>query len=108
MTEEEHPKGVLNGYRAPLIVNGVSFIPLVIVLINIYADVQQLKGDRLERVSGERMAKLEAIVQQGTDQRYRAGDAIRDFSLRDAEILRLHEDLHVLQDRLDRQEQHRK
>lgn len=94
--------GFLNGYRAPLIVNGVTLIPLVIVLVNMYADVQQLKGDRLERVSGERMAKLEATVQQGTDQRYRAGDAQRDFAYRDAEITRLREEIRILQDRLDR------
>jgi len=92
----------LNGYRAPLIVNGVTLIPLVGVLIGVYSDVQQLKGDRLERVSGERMAKLEATVQQGTDQRYRSGDAQRDFAYRDAEIQRLREDIRVLQDRLDR------
>lgn len=99
--DEKSP--LLNGFRAPLIVNGVTLVPLVAVLVGLYADVQQLKGDRIERVSGERMAKLEATVAQGVDNRYRAGDAVRDFALRDAEIQRLREDMKVLADRIDRE-----
>ena len=99
----EVPNGRLNGLRIPLIVNGVTLIPIAAVMIAMYSDVQQLKADRVERVSAERMAKLEATVQQGTDQRYRSGDAIRDFALRDAEIIRLHQDLKILEDRIDRQ-----
>lgn len=93
----------LNGYRAPLIINGITLVPLVAALIGIYSDVQQLKSDRIDRVSGERMARLEATVQQGVDNRYRSGDAVRDFALRDAEIQRLREDMKVLADRIERE-----
>lgn len=94
--------GFLNGARTPLIINGVTLIPIAAILIGLWSDVQQLKSDRAERVSAERMAKLEAQVQSNMDSRYRAGDAVRDFALRDLEIQRLREDLKVLEDRIDR------
>lgn len=95
-------EGRLNGLRAPLIVNGISLAPIVWILVSMYADVQQLKSFQAAGVTPERMAKLEATVQQGTDMRYRAGDAQRDFALRDAEIQRLREDVKVLEDRIER------
>lgn len=94
--------GKLNGLRIPLIVNGVTMLPIAAVLVSMYADVQQLKSFQAAGVSPERMAKLEATVMQGTDSRYRAGDAVRDFALRDAEIQRLREDVKVLEDRIER------
>lgn len=97
---EKH-KG-LNGLRIPILVNGVTLIPVLGVLVGLYSDVQQLKSDRIDRITGERMAKLEATVAQGVDNRYRAGDAVRDFALRDAEIQRLREDMKVLEDRIER------
>lgn len=93
----------LNGFRIPLLVNGVSLIPIAAVLVGLYSDVQQLKSERIERVSAERMATLEATVKQGVDNRYRSGDAVRDFALRDAQIQRIHEDLKVLEDRMERE-----
>lgn len=103
MNDEQKPGGVLNGFRAPLIINGITLLPVLGVLLGLYSDVQQLKADRMDRITGERMAKLEATVAQGVDNRYRSGDAIRDFALRDAEIQRLREDMKVLADRIDRQ-----
>lgn len=102
MEEHKQNGGRLNGYRAPLIINGITLIPVLGVMIGLYSDVQQLKSDRLDRITGERMAKLEATVAQGVDNRYRAGDAVRDFALRDAELQRLREDMKVLEDRIDR------
>lgn len=102
MNEEASKNGRFNGYRAPLIINGITLLPVLGVLIGLYSDVQQLKSDRIDRITGERMAKLEATVAQGVDNRYRAGDAIRDFALRDAEIQRLHQDMKVLEDRIER------
>lgn len=92
----------LNGYKVPLVVNAVTLVPIIAAMIAMYSDVQQLKADRLERVSIERIAKIEAQLQLGIDNRYRAGDAIRDFALRDQEIQRIKEDLRVLEDRMER------
>lgn len=92
----------LNGYRAPLLVNGATLIPILWVLINVYSDVHQLKAEALERGPVERLAKLEAVVQANTDQRYRSGDAARDFALRDEQIQQLREDLRALQDQVAR------
>lgn len=102
MEDSKANGGRLNGYRAPLIINGITLVPILGVMIGLYSDVQQLKSDRLDRITGERMAKLEATVAQGVDNRYRAGDAVRDFALRDAEIQRLREDMKVLEDRIER------
>lgn len=100
---ESRPNGILNGHKVPLLIQGGMLLPIAGVLIALWADVQQLKSDRAERVSPERMATLEATMQQGVDNRYRAGDAVRDFALRDAQIQRLREDLKVLEDRLERE-----
>lgn len=105
MNEETKGNGKssgLNGLRVPLLLNGATLIMVAVPIIAMWADVQQLKSDRIDRITGERMAKLEATVAQGVDNRYRAGDAVRDFALRDAEIQRLHEDMRVLADRIDR------
>lgn len=101
MTDDK-PNGKLNGLKVPLLVNGATLAAVAIPLIALYADVQQLKTQRSEEISVERFTRLETLVQAGTDQRYRAGDAVRDFQLRDAEIQRLREDIKVLQDRMDR------
>jgi hypothetical protein len=62
MSEQEQQKPVLNGLRIPLIVDGVMFLTFVIGGTLIWADVQQLKEERRQRVSGERIATLEAQV----------------------------------------------
>jgi hypothetical protein len=79
----------LNGYRAPLIINAVTLVPIAAVLISTWSDVQQLKSDRAERVSPERLAKIEATLAMGTTDRYHASDAKRDFDWRDYEIKEL-------------------
>lgn len=95
--------GKLNGLRIPLIVNGITLAPLAAILVSMYSDVQQLKSFQAAGVTPERMATLEATVKQGVDNRYRAGDAVRDFALRDAQIQRLREDMKVLEDRMERE-----
>jgi len=86
---EDHPKGVLNGYRAPLIINAVTLIPIAAALISTWSDVQQLKSDRADRLSPDRIAKIEAVLSTGTTDRYHASDAKRDFDSRDYEIKEL-------------------
>jgi hypothetical protein len=54
--------GGLNGLRVPLIIDGVMFLTFIIGGTLIWADVQQLKEERRQRVSGERIATLEAQV----------------------------------------------
>lgn len=57
----------LNGFRIPLIVNAITLIPIGGVLIGMWSDVQILKTDRADRVSPERLAKIEALLVVGTD-----------------------------------------
>lgn len=92
----------LNGHRVPLLINGAMFIPVISWLVFMYSDIQSLKADRMERGPVERLAKIEAQVQMGIDNRYRATDAGRDFALRDLEIQRLERDVHSLQDCMDK------
>lgn len=89
----------LNGYRAPLIINAVTLIPIAAVLISTWSDVQQLKADRPERVLPERMAKIEAVLAAGTADRYHASDAKRDFDWRDYEIKELQQRVRDLEAR---------
>lgn len=58
----EPPRHGLNGLRLPLIIDGVMFLTFIIGGTLIWADVQQLKEERQQRVSGERIATLEAQV----------------------------------------------
>jgi hypothetical protein len=51
-----------NGLRLPLIIDGVMFLTFIVGGTLIWADVQQLKEERQQRVSGERIATLEAQV----------------------------------------------
>lgn len=60
MDETRH--GGLNGLRIPLIIDGVMFLTLVIGGTLMWSDLQQLKQERQQRVSGERIATLEAQV----------------------------------------------
>lgn len=98
MSEE----GKLNGFRIPLIVNAITMIPIGGVLIGMWSDVQILKTDRADRVSPERLAKIEAILVAGTDNRYRATDAVKDFALRDDRIAELRAEIIVLRQEMDR------
>lgn len=91
----------LNGLRLPLIVNGVTMAPIAIVLITMWADVRELKRDRLALVSGERIARLESQVQTGTELRYRSTDAAKDFQLRDERIDSLQRQVNELRMRMD-------
>lgn len=92
----------LNGLRLPLIVNGVTMAPIAIVLITMWADVRELKRDRLALVSGERIAKLESQVQLGTELRYRSTDAEKDFQLRDERIDSLQRQINDLRAQVER------
>lgn len=58
----EQKPGGLNGLRIPLIIDGVMFLSIVVGGTLIWSDVQQLKQERQQRVSGERIATLEAQV----------------------------------------------
>lgn len=60
--EKKNGNGGLNGLRIPLIIDGVMFLSLVVGGTLIWSDVQQLKEERRQRVSGERIATLEAQV----------------------------------------------
>jgi hypothetical protein len=67
MNDNAHDKvgkngGGLNGLRIPLLIDGVMFLSVVIGGTLIWSDVQQLKQERQQRVSGERIATLEAQV----------------------------------------------
>ena len=84
----DKPNG-LNGLRAPLLLNLGTIIVLAAPLILMYSDIQQLKSERAERVSIERIAKIEAQMQANMDLRYRSTDAERDFALRDERIRQL-------------------
>ena len=88
----------LNGYRAPLIINAVTLVPIAAVLISTWSDVQQLKTDRADRVSPERLAKIEATLAMGVNDRYRATDAKRDFDWRDYEIKELQQRVRDLEE----------
>jgi hypothetical protein len=70
----------LNGLRIPLLVNGVTLVPVAIVLINMWADIRELKS---QRVTGERFARMEAKLEVATAERYRSSDADRDLKRRD-------------------------
>lgn len=65
---EEHKPGFLNGYRVPLLINGAVMLPIAAVLITLWADVRQIKTERAERVSGERIAKIEGQVDALTNE----------------------------------------
>lgn len=63
MNESSHPKnGGLNGLRIPLLIDGVMFLSLVVGGTLMWADVKQLQEERVQRVSGERIATLEGRV----------------------------------------------
>lgn len=66
MSEQEHKPGFLNGYRIPLLINGAILLPIAGVMITLWADVRQIKNERAERVSGERIAKIEGQVESLT------------------------------------------
>lgn len=53
----------LNGLRIPLLIDGAMFLTLVIMGTKLFGDVQQLKEERLQRVSGERIAIIEGKVE---------------------------------------------
>lgn len=89
----------VNGYRIPLIVNAVTLVPIAGILISTWSDVQQLKSERAERLSPERIAKIEAMMATGTADRYRAADAKRDFDWRDYEIKELQQRVRDLEGR---------
>lgn len=73
----------LNGLRIPLLVDGVMFLSAVIGGTLIWSDVQQLKQERQQRVSGERIATLEAQVDALTREVRRNDEA----ALRDRAII---------------------
>jgi hypothetical protein len=52
----------LNGLRIPLLIDGMMFLTLIVGGTILWTDVQQLKEERRQRVSGERIATLEAQV----------------------------------------------
>lgn len=87
----------LNGAKVPLIINAVTLIPIAAVLISMWSDVQQLKSDRADRLSPERIARIEAVLSTGTTDRYHASDAKRDFDWRDYEIKELQERVRALE-----------
>ena len=87
----------MNGLRVPLFLNLGTLTILAAPLIIMYADIQQLKSERQERVSVERIARIEAMLQANTDLRYRSTDAERDFALRDERIRELHDKIRVLE-----------
>ena len=92
----DKPNG-MNGLRVPLFLNLGTLVILAAPLIIMYADIQQLKSERQERVSVERIARIEAMLQANTDLRYRSTDAERDFALRDERIRELHDKIRVLE-----------
>lgn len=53
----------LNGLRIPLLIDGAMFLTLIIMGTKLFGDVQQLKEERLQRVSGERIATIEGKVE---------------------------------------------
>lgn len=61
-TESDSRAHGLNGLRLPLIIDGVMFLTFIVGGTLIWADVQQLKEERRQRVSAERIATLEAQV----------------------------------------------
>lgn len=77
----------LNGYRVPLIINVATLVPALIWAFTAASSIQ------------ERLAKLEGqAVQNGAD-RYRSGDAKRDFDWRDYEIKDLQQRVRELETR---------
>ena len=70
----------LNGYRAPLIVNGATLIPLVLVLTAMYSDIQVLKAASIDRVTAERVAKMEQQVHDNVQEINRLRDEIQRLS----------------------------
>lgn len=89
----------VNGYRVPLIINAVTLVAIAAPLIAMWADVQQLKSERAAQISPERIARIEANLVVGVSDRYRAGDAKRDFEWRDYEIKELQERVRNLEAR---------
>jgi len=77
MSEPDHKPGILNGYRVPLIIHGSILLPIVGVLVTTWADVRQLKEERLERVSGERIARIEAQIESLQHEMKRKDDELR-------------------------------
>lgn len=81
MSEHDTRGGGLNGLRIPLLIDGVMFLTLVIGGTLIWSDVQQLKQERQQRVSGERIATLEAQVEALTREvRRNDEEGVRDRS----------------------------
>lgn len=89
----------LNGYRVPLIINAVTLVAIAAPLIAMWSDVQQLKSEREQRTAPERIARLEALLTNGTTDRYHASDAKRDFDWRDYEIKELQQRVRDLEAR---------
>jgi hypothetical protein len=76
----------LNGLRIPLIIDAGVIIAGVVYGTLMWGKVEQLMSEREVLVSPERIARIEAQLEARTDERYRAGDARRDFELRDERI----------------------
>jgi len=64
-TDKREPKNGngLNGLRIPLLIDGAMFLAFIVGGTMVWTDVQQLKQERRERVSGERIAKLETQLE---------------------------------------------
>lgn len=62
MNDSTSTKNGLNGLRIPLLIDGVMLLSVVIGGTLIWSDVQRLKEERTQRISGERIATLEAQV----------------------------------------------
>lgn len=62
MREQEH-NGVQNGASVWLKI-GLAMLPVAAALITMWADVRELKNQRADRISGERIAKAESEIDQ--------------------------------------------
>lgn len=79
MNDSTPTKNGLNGLRIPLLIDGVMFLSVVIGGTLIWSDVQRLKEERTQRISGERIATLEAKVESLTREvRRNDEEALRD------------------------------
>lgn len=75
----DHKAGGLNGIRIPLVIDGMLFLTVMIGGTLVWSDVQQLKNERLQRVSAERIATLEGRLEALTIEVRRADvEAQRD------------------------------
>lgn len=74
MSANEPTKPGLNGLRIPLIIDATMFLTVVVGGTIVWSDVQRLKEERLDRVSGERIATLEAKTEALTREVRRADE----------------------------------